>query len=239
MAGSSTCTEASDRGCGLGDRKWRSATGVQQGDPLGPLLFALALGELLEDYKVQVRKWDQELGGNAIAVRSFYCDDGVFVGHHTILQRTLDYFGSPKAKSYGLHLRLDKCEVWWPKAPDADVRAKYPPGEKGVTQVWEPATRLLQAPIGECEAVRQMVRDDAEEARETIELIAEMEDLHVAFFLLRKCFGVCKMAYLLRTVPSALASDGAADYDRLLEATMRRLLGGCLHTRRSASSSCR
>ena len=39
------------------------------------------------------------------------------------------------------------------------------------------------------------------------------------------------MAFLLRTVPSALSSDGAADYDRLLEATMRRLLGGMPATR--------
>ncbi len=212
----------------FGARKWRSATGVQQGDPLGPLLFALALGELLEDFKPKLDAWNKELGGDALVLRSFYCDDGVFVGDHILLQRTLAYFGSEHAKSYGLHLRVDKCQVWWPTAPPLDVRAKYPPGEQGVKQVWTTATRLLQAPIGLEDGARQLVCEDVREAEEVVKKAADLEDAHVAFFLLRKCFGVCKMAYLLRTVPTAATLMGSTEYDGIIESTLRRVLGGYL-----------
>ncbi len=43
-----------------GNIRWRSATGVQQGDPLGPLLFAFALRALMEDLDPKIKQWDKE-----------------------------------------------------------------------------------------------------------------------------------------------------------------------------------
>ena len=59
--GSSICMGGERPWLWFGDRKWRSATGVQQGDPLGPLLFALALGRAAnEDYKKsKLADWEQ------------------------------------------------------------------------------------------------------------------------------------------------------------------------------------
>ena len=75
--------------------RWRSATGVQQGDPLGPLLFSLALRGLIDDLDPKFRVWDEESGGDVIVLRVFYCNDGVFIAKHSVLQCVLTYIASP------------------------------------------------------------------------------------------------------------------------------------------------
>ena len=74
----------------------QSETGVQQGDPLGPALFALGVQELATKMKSQLNVWyldDATLGGDAGTVLS---DFRVLIEESTCL---------------GLSLNKDKCEI--------------------------------------------------------------------------------------------------------------------------------
>ena len=76
-----------------------SAGGVQQGDPLGPLLFASALHPLA-----------LELSQGPLDLAFFYLDDGVIAGDVAAVCAALAHIQTRSAH-FGLHLNLDKSEV--------------------------------------------------------------------------------------------------------------------------------
>jgi hypothetical protein len=64
----------------LGDGHIMSATGVQQGDPLGPLLFALVLHPLIHQIRDSCK----------LLLHAWYLDDGTLVGDSEEVAKALD-----------------------------------------------------------------------------------------------------------------------------------------------------
>ena len=85
--------------CGL-DRI-ASASGVQQGDPLGPLVFSLGIQSTLEELAEKVL-W-----------QGWYLDDGVIVGSLAQLGEAMRMLRGDFA-SRGLEVNAAKCELWGP-----------------------------------------------------------------------------------------------------------------------------
>jgi len=80
-----------------------SATGVQQGDPLGPLLFALVLHPLIHQISDSCK----------LLLHAWYLDDGTLVGDSEKVAKALDIiqvFGP----QLGLELNIRKTEIFWP-----------------------------------------------------------------------------------------------------------------------------
>ena len=141
------------------------------------------------------------------------------------LRQTLDYFDSQEALKYGLHLRMDKCSIWWPTEPDADVRSAYPPQ---VQQEYGNGTWILGAPVGTDDYVRQATLNYVQTLVPLTQAIRELEDMQVALTLLRNCAGACRMVYLIRTVPTTLILEAASVFDDLLQHCLRDMVGGSL-----------
>ncbi|KAL5499769.1 hypothetical protein EMCRGX_G011229 [Ephydatia muelleri] len=85
-----------------------SASGVQQGDPLGPLLFALVLQSVLRQLAADPQC--QQLLFNA-----WYLDDGALAGPGSAVLRALEVLGT-EGKPNGLILNQSKCELFSPNA---------------------------------------------------------------------------------------------------------------------------
>ena len=75
-----------------------STGGVQQGDPLGPLLFSAAIQSLAQEARGQVD----------LAV--FYLDDGFLAGDIGAVSSALSVLHQ-RAGTFGLQLNFDKCEL--------------------------------------------------------------------------------------------------------------------------------
>ena len=85
-----------------------SAAGVQQGDPLGPLIFAAAIQPLalrLKELVVQGAKLD---------LVAFYLDDGVIAGDQYVVETALSII-LEEADRLNLKLNLAKNELITPR----------------------------------------------------------------------------------------------------------------------------
>ncbi len=107
---------------------------MQQGDPLGPLLFALALRIVTR----RIREQHPILGLNA-----WHLNDGTLVGDRPTLVAILDYLGSQEVRALGLQLNLHKCEVWWPSGDQ-----RFPEFPSAVARADIPGVKILKVPVG-------------------------------------------------------------------------------------------
>lgn len=168
-----------------------SAAGVQQGDPLGPLLFSLVLRKVTRQLQQQLRAQDKTLDLNA-----WYLDDGTLVGQRAVLAAVLLELDSPWVKALGLELNMSKCEVWWPTGDQS-----FPEFPSAVKRMPCMGVDILKIPVGTDEYVATRLADVLEEGQRVLDKLPLIGDAQVEFTLLRSCLGACKFMFRLRGAP--------------------------------------
>ena len=88
--------------------------GVQQGDPLGPFLFALALNTLVAKINASC----------SLALHIWFFDDGTLIGCKADLLKALDIL-STEGKQSGFEVNFEKCELFWPEGTDLSAFLVY------------------------------------------------------------------------------------------------------------------
>ncbi|GJX73909.1 putative reverse transcriptase domain-containing protein [Tanacetum coccineum] len=93
-----------------------SCQGVQQGNPLGPLLFFLVLHPLICNIRDSF----------SLSMQAWYLDDGTIVGDTLVVREVLKLIMEDGPRC-GLHLNVDKIEVFWPKEdPQSRLAGVFP-----------------------------------------------------------------------------------------------------------------
>ena len=93
---------------------------VQQGHPLGPLLFALALHPLVQRV--------QECC--SLLFQAWYLDDGTLIGNADGVAKALNIIQTD-GPILGLKLNIQKTEVFWPSCNGLKMQQGLFPGEIG------------------------------------------------------------------------------------------------------------
>ena len=172
-----------------------SEAGVQQGDPLGPLLFALALHRLV----LELNTTDGLLHNN------WYLDDGILCGTSRAIKSCLDTIISSASWS-GLEINLRKCELF-----SRQDLSGFPADIKKSNK---PNMEVLGAPIGDDGYCRQFVREKSAVAEKLLEQISSLHDPQIALNLLRQCGGFCKMVHVARCCPPEPILDPLKAFDK-------------------------
>ena len=165
-----------------------ASEGVQQGDPLGVLLFCLAIHPLVEPMSSELNIW--------------YCDDGTLGGSPDCVYE--DYVRIKELGSeMGLSLNIKKTELSQLSCDNKSFLAQKATlleqfGE--VALVRPESQTLLGAAIGGKEAT-ELALTAKLEALERMCSRLELLDAHDGLFLLSWSFSLPRLMYLLRTTP--------------------------------------
>jgi hypothetical protein len=200
----------------LGDETLSSEEGVQQGDPLGPLLFCLTVQPLLVDSKCEFV--------------SGYLDDVGLGDEVSCLAERVNAFEAAAAL-LGLSLNHTKCEVLG--LDSSDLLTWQGTGLNFVHTASHDAC-LLGSPLSAAgvDAALMSCHEHLAGLAPRLKRLAA----HEAFFLLKNCFAVPQLQYILRSSP-AYASASCADLVILVRDLLSSILNVQLDGVASAQAS--
>ena len=173
-----------------------SAEGVQQGDPLGPLLFCLCihdLGTQLRSELVLLYPDDETLGGNV-----------------EYLKHDLEVV-MQVGESIGLSLNSGKSEVICENEETAAPFASLLPNAKRVNSS---DASLLGSSVGNISSINNILEEKTALLKKVGDRLAHLSS-HDAILLLKHSFAIPKLLYNLRTLPSFL-SPALEVYSKML-----------------------
>ena len=194
----------------LGDFLFDCRAGVQQGDPLGPILFALALHPL-------VLRLNEECSD--LLLNAWYLDDGTLVGPTDSVMHALEIIRD-MSPELGLELNLSKCELWWP-TPDR-FWAEFP---ESIQRSFASGTDLLGSAVGDASFQNSILAKRVSKIGEMLKALVEVDCSQTKLHLLRSCIGFPKFSFALRTMHSDFVQAAIDDFDSLVDDALEDILG--------------
>ena len=172
-----------------------SERGVQQGDPLGPLLFCLAIHPIVKSLKSKLNLWymdDGIMGGTEVEVMEDY---------HTIKDR---------CEEFGLFLNVGKCEMF-----------NGSPHLYGFKPLSSQSLTLLGCPVLS-DSIDTVLNN---RLKDFTKISKELHRLptHHAYVTLKSSLGLCRFMSTLRSAP-CLDSNVVENIDKSIKKTFESSL---------------
>ncbi|XP_029654080.1 uncharacterized protein LOC115227355 [Octopus sinensis] len=187
-----------------------SSSGVQQGDPLGPVLFCLGINHIVKNCSTPLNVW--------------YLDDCTLGGHpETVLKTLVDLI--PRLEFVGLILNTSKSEIinfGFSRDEFEVIVSSFIEIIPGASITPSISLEILGCPLTD---------GGIKDALETKEMLLEktfvrlnLLDSHTAFFLLKNALGIQKLNHVLRGSPCFLENDQLHSINVLFRKTTERII---------------
>ena len=185
-----------------------SAAGVQQGDPLGPALFALALSKLTAKIS--------EL--SSLDLNVWFFDDGVLVGSPEEVRKALAAI-EKYGPEFGLHVNLNKSELF-NLAASQDQMFPAP-----IKRLNANGFLILGGFVGDPDFESLQIAAYFDKLRPLFDALNDLQHAQAEFRILSACLSSCKINHLLRTCPPSSTKDVFNVFDDILRLSLERILG--------------
>jgi hypothetical protein len=177
-----------------------STAGIQQGDPLGPLLFSLGLHSIVGQLRTSC----------SLSFMAWYLDDGTIIGPAYEVSKAISLIASASLTS-GLRLNFNKSELYWPSFCDlwndsSLFHKDMIRNLEGVCLLGSTCS-ILPSYIASKFSLR------VDKALTLLENLSSLGDPHSELLLLRSCLGTPKLVYFLRTSSPCHISSEIAAFD--------------------------
>ena len=158
----------------FGNFQLLSCTGVQQGDPLGPLCFALTLHPLIEQIQSNVPN---------LCLNAWYLDDGSLCGPPNALFSALEIIDTAgPSRGLGLHLNKSKCLFSISNEANFDL-GSFPAG----IPITLDGFTLFGCPIGPPSFCLNYILKRTGKVQSLLARLPDLHDLQIECALLRSC----------------------------------------------------
>ena len=188
-----------------------SQRGVQQGDPLGPALFAITIQSIVRSIRCEFNVW--------------YLDDGTIADTPENVLRALRQI-QEKATEVGLHLNFSKCELFILDSTNADevdnIFNRFSNIAPGIKLLPPDYACLLGSPLTD------VTMSDILNKKKSnlISFLGRLQLLtaHSAFYLLRASLAIPRLIYFLRCAPMWKKPELLTAYDCILKSGLESIL---------------
>jgi hypothetical protein len=191
----------------------RSAVGVQQGDPMAPLLFCLALHPVLLEIQ-------NHPDCSTLSLNTWYMDDGTLIGPSKGVRTALDLI-STLGPSHGIFVNTKKCELF-PLSIETDLSIfpnAIPVSVNGV--------ELLGSYIGDSNSCEIYVDKRVTIIADIVAQLSSLEIVQHQYALLKNCILMPKFMFILRTFQPDSIAHSIGMFDTLVATSISSLLGSC------------
>ena len=200
-------------------RTMPSASGIQQGDPLGPAAFSFGIHDLIS----QIGDID------GILWNSWYLDDGLLIGTTSALAQAMNII-SAAGPGIGLSVNPSKCVLWGPAAETPDFQEHTALLGIPVTP-YLPNTgiKVLGGPVQHPRSNGQHARDLFDKKvgslGKMLDALKALPQAHLQFSLLKGSLDGCRLSFLTRMCPTQHITAGCQKASSLLRTTLGEILG--------------
>ncbi|XP_026459935.1 uncharacterized protein LOC113360664 [Papaver somniferum] len=190
-----------------------STLGVQQGDPLGPLMFTLTLHPLVKFIASQCK----------LDLQAWYLDNGTIIGDTLEVAKALHIIET-EGPGRGLHLNVKKTEVFWPSIdPRSTADGVFPRDIGRPTN----GVELLGGPVSlDLNFISDMMLTRVNKNVQLMAAIKKLKDPQSKMLLLRNCTCVSRLYFAMRTTNPASLQPASEIFDDHLLKYLRLLITG-------------
>lgn len=146
----------------------------------------------------------------------WFLDDGTLIGDIETVKNDLLVI-KEKFKTMGFEMNIDKCELYDLNDDSEDQIQFFKDDFPGIKVISE-LTLLLGAPITQNAVFHKKIVE--------MELLISRLDIlnkHVAYFILKHCFGIPKLTFLIRTTPLWKFPDIVSRIDSSIKSTIESI----------------
>ncbi|KAI3718009.1 hypothetical protein L1987_69986 [Smallanthus sonchifolius] len=184
---------------------------LQEGDPLGPLLFALVLHPLVHRIRDCCK----------LLFHAWYLDDGTIIGDAKEVAKALAIIKS-EGPCLGLELKVKKTEVFWPSCNGVKVQDGLFPCGIGRPVL---GVKLLGGAVSrDAGFISNLAVKRASCAVELMSCLPRLRDLQCELLLLRSCMGVAKLLFGLRTCQPMYVGEAVSIFDNGLRGAIEDIV---------------
>ncbi|OXA48561.1 Retrovirus-related Pol polyprotein from type-1 retrotransposable element R1 [Folsomia candida] len=193
-----------------GDTHISSRRGCQQGDPVGPALFALVVQPIILAIETELNLW--------------YLDDATLADTPEKVLIALDTI-IRMGEEVGLRLNTAKCEVGVLAADEhahLEILERFRKAAPGIQEISPETAVLLGAPLTD-ESIEAVLGAKSDQLAKLGARLLELSS-HSAFFLFRASISTPRLIYFLRCAPIWRRFDALTIYDAQLKSVMEGIL---------------